>query len=165
MRRFAVMLAALALVLVPTTAAAGPPAVVFEETFEWGPELDEHVSGHCGFDVFIQGRDRVKVTVFFDKHGNERLVRTKINGENHFTTDHGATAFDRWAFSLVEDLVAENLSVNGNVWNVHAGGGGILVNDSGKLVIEFSTGDVIIHGPHDAFFEDPAIALCEGLAP
>lgn len=164
MRRLVVLFAVVALVMVPTAAAAGPPEVVFEETFEWGPELDAGLSDFCGFDVWVQGSDRVKTTVFFDKDGAERLVRTKINGEQHFWTDHGTTAFDRWGFSVMEDLVAENVSVNGNVWNVHAGGGGILVNDSGKIVFEFSTGDVIIHGPHDAFFEDPAIALCAGLA-
>jgi hypothetical protein len=103
-----------------------------------------------------------KVTLFFDKDRAPLRVMVNERGMFHFTTGDSATAFDRFAFNVVEDLVDGTATLNGNVFNVHAsGGGGIVVNDSGQIIFN---SEVIVHGPHDAFDEDPAIALCAALA-
>ena len=163
MRKFVVLFVVLGVLMIPTGALARPPIVVEDFEFGFGPELDLDISAVCNFDVFIEVAGSTKVTVFFDKDGAPLRVQVKERGTAHFTTGHGATAFDRWAFNVVEDFVDGTETVNGNVFNVHAsGGGGIVVNDSGQVVFN---GELIVHGPHDALFEDPTIALCAALAP
>ena len=163
MRKLVVLLVALGVLMIPTGALAGAPIVVEDFEFGFGPELEPDISALCGFDVFLEVTGSTKVTVFFDKDGAPLRVQVKERGEAHFTTGHGATAFDRFAFNVVEDFVDGTATLNGNVFNLHAsGGGGIVVNDSGQIIFN---GELIVHGPHDAFFEDPTIALCAALAP
>jgi hypothetical protein len=163
MRKLAVLLVVFGVLMVPTGALAGAPEVVEDFDFGFGPELDPGISAECGFDVFVEVAGSVKVTLFFDKDGVPLRVMVKERGTAHFTTAHSATGFDRWAFNVVEDFVDGTETTNGNVFNTHAsGGGGIVVNDSGQIIFN---SELIVHGPHDAFFEDPAIALCAALAP
>ena len=163
MRKIAVLFVVLGVLMVPTGALAGAPEVVFEDDFGFGPVLEQDITDACGFDVFIEVAGSTKVTLFFDSDGVPLRVMVKERGTTQFTTAHSATAFDRFAFNVVDDFVDGTVTFNGNVFNVHAsGGGGIVVNDSGQIIFN---SEVIIHGPHDAFFEDPTIALCAALAP
>ena len=161
MRKLTILLVVLGVLMIPTGALATPPMVVEDSEFGFGPVLEPVISDACGFDVFIEVAGSTKVTVFFDKDGAPLRAQVKERGEAHFTTGHGATAFDRFAFNIVEDFVDGTATFNGNVFNVHAsGGGGIVINDSGQVIFN---SELIIHGPHDALFEDPVIALCAAL--
>ncbi len=76
-------------------------------------------------------------------------------------------ATDRWAGKTVIDLDPETGEVirqtdTGNLWNVHAGAGGVLVNDSGRVVFDSEGVPIIVNGPHQPLFgefDDACAAL------
>ena len=163
MRRWTVLIAVMALVVaIPAAASAAAPEVVEDFTASW-EGLDPGATAACGFEVHSDGSETVKVTVFSNNDGEPTKVLVHVNGFNTISSPGGGTVTDNYAFRVIDDLVAGTSRTLGNVFNMHAKGGGILVNDSG--FIEFSDSGVVIHGPHDAFVSDIGEVLCPVLAP
>lgn len=159
MRKRFVLFVVLAVMAIPATAFGAEPEVFgdgeFDESFtipagEWCAfEIDGHVTG------------RFQDKGYFNDDGSLNRVHQKTRGTTHLTGP-GGTAVDRWATNSVFDLEAWTLTKNGNDSNTHAGSGGVLVNDSGNIVIDI-TGEVLrINGPHEAFFGEYD-ALCEAI--
>lgn len=160
MRKLAVLISVFALFMIPTGALAQAPVVLDEGVDTFGPFVDPDLSAACGFDVTIEGAEHFKVTLFFDKDGLPTHITVHVRGSAHLSSA-GGEAWDRWAFSVVEDIAEGTATFNGNVFNVHAGSGGVLVNDSGQVIFN---GELIVHGPHQALFGE-ADDLCAALAP
>jgi hypothetical protein len=147
--------AATATVLIASPASAAQPQVVenatFDDTFTVPAAEDR-----CGVDTEVHEVGSSKVTEYFDNDGNFTKAHVKVNATTTVTSQYGQIV-DRWAWSGWFD--AENLTFtqSGNVYNAHngAGGGGVLVNDSGRIVIDDTTGEaLVINGPHQAWFDD-----------
>ena len=126
-------------------------------------------------DFAIQGREMGSfvTTVFFDKDGETRSAKNHANGTTYWSLPDGDTvAVDRWVnntfFELAPGSGPETPPLSqttvGNPWNVHGGAGGVLVNDSGRVVFD-GNGDIVsVNGPHQALFGDFG-DLCDFLAP
>jgi hypothetical protein len=152
-------------------AFAGKPLV-----FEQG-EFDETfvIPGGVGFcDFDVQGRDTgsFKTTVFFDRDGETRLAKNHANGTTYWSLPDGdVVAVDRWVnnsfFELAPGSGPETPPLSqttvGNPWNVHGGAGGVLVNDSGRVVFDGDGNIVSVNGPHQALFGEFG-DLCDALA-
>ena len=148
--------------LVASPASAAPPAVVYEEDFDntWFVP-DDPV---CGVDITIHEVGTGKVTEFYDNDGDVTRVRVHSMGTTTRTTDFGQVV-DRWSVNHTFDPETLTETTVGNVFNTHAGAGGVLVNDSGRLVIDVITGDELaVNGPHEAWFGEFDDA-CAVLAP
>jgi len=155
--------AMLAAMLVASPAAAAKPVVVVDEDFEntFVSPAEESV---CGVEETIHEVGSVKITDYFDNDGN--FVRGKIHvmGTTHISTEFGELV-DRWSWNGFFDPETLTDTQVGNIFNVHAGPGGVLVNDSGRLVIDVTTGEaLVINGPHQAWFGEFDDA-CAVLAP
>lgn len=145
----------------PTTASAAPPVVVeegeFDNTFEVTADQFE-----CDVDVVVHESGFIRVTEFRDSDGNLTKFHSHINATTRVTSEHG-TIVDRWVENVTFDAVDLTRTFTGNIYNVHAGAGGVLVNDSGRLVFDDTTGEpIVINGPHEAFagdFADACAAL------
>ncbi len=152
--------AAFVAVALPSQASAGKPLVLDEGQFS-----DDFVipadSGPCDFDLRIQEEGSFKVTVFFDKNGETRQAKIHTNGTTRWgLPDEDAVVTDRWVDNTFLELAPGSTpgtpplgaTTVGNPWNAHAGAGGVLVNDSGRIVFD-GDGDVVsVSGPHEAFF-------------
>ncbi len=145
-------------------AAAVPPNTFIDETFEeeffWPAAFNP-----CGVDATVHRKVSVRVAEYFDKDGNFVKGIAHERGTTTVTTEFGQTV-DRWTLTSILDEGAETITTTGNVWNVHsADGGPVLVNDSGRLVEDVWTGEVLaVNGPHDAWFGEFE-RLCEVLEP
>ena len=152
-----------ALALVAGHVAAAPPVVVDEGTFDDTFEVpaDEFF---CDVDVTVNEVGSFRVTDFYDRDGNFVRGRVHVMGTLTVTSAYGQ-AVDRWAQNDTFDPEDLTVTFTGNPWNTHAGAGGVLVNDSGRIVVDVTTGEaVVVNGPHQAFFGD-FDALCEVLEP
>lgn len=138
---------------------ATPPEVVDEGEFAFS-FLEEDMTERCGTDIDIAVEGTYKVTVFFDKDGEPVRERVHENGRVTWTSDHGE-AWENYAVNTDIDYATGTVAYIGNVWNLHAGAGGILVNDSGRII--FGGPDVIVNGPHQAWYEEFG-DLCDALS-
>lgn len=145
-------------------AAAAPPVVVLDETFEDNYSVPAE-EDPCGVDTDVTLVEHVRITEFLDKDGNVRSAQVHVHGTTTTTSAHGELV-DRWALTERFDLEAGTVATTGNVWNVHpASGGRVLINDSGRVVMDLETGEPIsIRGPHDTL-EGNFEAACAILNP
>ena len=146
----------------PGAALATAPEVVYDATES--NSVSFAAGEFCDFAVQLDSTARVRVTLFFDNEGNLIREVTHRSGIETLTAGDKSTQ-DHYAGSIVFDAVDETLSFIGSPWNVHMVGGGILVNDSGRIVIDFASGEETVNGPHDAWEGDPAEAICAALSP
>lgn len=158
MRRSLTLLATVGLLigLVPVAALATPPEV--DEGGFGFRVLQEDMSERCGTDIYITVEGRYRVTVFFDKHGEPIRERIHETGEVLWTSVDGEV-WENYAVNVDIDYAAGTETVKGNVWNIHAGAGGILVNDSGRIVLVPDgkggyEGALTVNGPHQAWYEE-----------
>lgn len=160
----AVATMSLGAVTLASEATAAPPNVVLDQEFEWNSVIPAE-EFECGVEATLREVGTVRRTLFFDRDGNVVRVVTKVNGTNTITTEFGE-AVDRYAEVIRIDTEEGTRTINGNTWNVHAaGGGGVLVNDSGRFVVDLTTGEVVaVNGPRDTFFGN-FDALCTVLGP
>jgi hypothetical protein len=163
MKKLAVLIVALGVMLIPVAALAAAPLVLVDE--DYGYVVDVDLCGTGNVSIVVSGHERH--TMFFNKAGEPTRVAHHDRGTATFTHDDGSTAFDRWAFTFVYDIATDDATFNGSSYNVHAsGGGGILFTDSGKLV--YSSGGDVVHGPHDSYGVDPEpvvdAAICDAWA-
>jgi hypothetical protein len=66
--------------------------------------------------------------------------------------------FDRWAWAGTYDAETDTFTERGNQFNVHAGAGGILVNDSGLIRFTFVEDECVllrVARPRDSFPDGP----------
>ena len=155
--------AVLATVLVASPAAAAKHVVVVDEDFDdtFVVPAEDSV---CGVEETIHDVGSFKVTEYFDNDGNFVRAKVRAMGTTHVSTEFGEVV-DRWSWSGTFDPETVTFTQAGNVFNVHAGAGGVLVNDSGRIVIDEVTGEaLVINGPHQAWFGEFDDA-CAVLAP
>ena len=160
------------LVVTMTSPASADKPLVFEQ----GEFDDTFVIpggvGFCDFDVQRRATGTFKTTVFFDKDGETRLAKNHANGSTFWSLPGGdVVASENWAvnnfFELAPGSGPETPPLSsttvGNVWNVHGGAGGVLVNDSGRVVFDGDGNIVSVNGPHQALFGEVG-ELCDALA-
>ncbi len=142
--------AAAATALVSAPAAAEPPLVVQDEDIDQVITLPASDSP-CGIELTVHDVFSVRVTVFFDEDGDFARAQTHVHGTARVSSEHGEWV-DRWAYTDQFDPESATVTRNGNVYNVHAGSGGVRLNDSGRLVIDDTTGEaIVINGPHEGW--------------
>jgi hypothetical protein len=141
--------------LLASPASAAQPEVVVNETFDDTFSVPA-AEDPCGVDTEVRQVGKVRITDYFDNDGNFTKAHIKVNGTTTLTTEFGEVV-DRWTLSEWFDFETLTSTQSGNVYNVHnpGGGGGVLVNDSGRIVIDTTTGEaLVINGPHQAWFDD-----------
>ena len=140
--------AATALATAPATAV--PPVVVLDE------DVDEVVTlpasdSPCGIELTLHDVYSIRVTGFLDKDGNLVRGQQQAHGTARVSSEYGEWV-DRWAYSEHFDPETLTTALNGNKYNIHAGPGGVLLNDSGRLVIDLTTDEaIVINGPHEGW--------------
>ena len=152
-------------------AAAAKPLVFEDERFD-----DTFIipAGEiCDFDVQLRSQVKVRTTVFFDRDGQTRQAVVHVNGTESWSLPGGEVVlFDRWTNNVTillapgsdENTPPLGIRESGNPWNLHAGPGGVLINDSGHLEFDENFEPVVIRGPHDALLGDPSEVICGELA-
>jgi len=139
--------------LAPLDASAAKPVIEdrFSETTEEVIPICEE--GPVTLSEHVKGVEKA----FFDKDGNLSKATFQINETTTLTSAFGET-FDRWAWAGTYDPKTDSYTERGNQWNVHAGAGGILVNDSGLIQFTFVEGEFTLlraAGPRDAYPDGP----------
>jgi hypothetical protein len=140
-----------------TASAAGEPAVVVDDIVEFTENIPAAES-ICGVDVTIDVTFKIRVTEWYDRDDELVRVQAHLNGTTLLTTENG-TAIDRWSQNEFLDPETLVQTVAGTPYNLHVPGSGtgVLVNDSGLLKIDVTTGDaVFVAGPHPVFFDEEA---------
>ena len=169
MRKRLISIGVAVLMVIPLTAIAAQPDVIVDDTFAFGPEVQPILSGYCGFDVVTEGSESVRVMDFYGQDGELTKTIVHVNGSARYWTDHGVATEN---FALAVKIFPDGSQVTiGNVWNVHDGAGGLLIQDSGRVAFD-AIGDIAeVNGPHEelfAFFEvdDSGVQdFCAALAP
>jgi hypothetical protein len=116
----------------------------------------------CPFEVVLQGAVRARITVWSDDNGEVSKGRIHIQGTTHVSSEHGS-AVNRWVENIQLDTATMTEARTGNSFNVHAGPGGVLVNDSGRVVLDVNGDTVFAAGPRAT--PEEFAELCAHLAP
>jgi hypothetical protein len=146
------------------TASASPPR--FDVNVEEGSESGSYAAGEfC--DVPVDWTDTWKVTFKgrFDSDGT--FVQATVHGHDTATwTSEYGEVFKRRAWAGTYDPATDTFTVRGNQQNLHAGAGGVFVNDSGRTIVVDSTGEILFNaGPLEAFERDLTDDICAKLEP
>lgn len=162
MRRLIVMGTAIGLVLLMAIPAlAAKPVVVVDEDFSYDDTVPGGV-GLCDFEVNIVGSGHETVTEFFNGDGDFVKAHVQVR-ETVVWTGPGGTATEHLAWNGVFDPEAMTFTQNGNVWNLHMGAGGTILQDKGQIVFDDISGEAIrIKGPHEVW-DYGLDALCEAI--
>jgi hypothetical protein len=163
-RLIGLMVAAALVVAMPTAALAAVEKQTnhFDDTFE-----DPFAAELCGLDqVFVHTFGTERVTEFFDKDGELIEVKIQVTGSTEVTDGDGnLLAWENWGEMIIVDFEAGKVYENGNVFNIHVQGEGIVVNDSGRIIFSLEDGSLLeVHGPHEALFTPPPVLICEALS-
>jgi len=164
MRRFLAFAAACALALGSTAAvwAAQPSSETIDVDFS---VVDTQLC--ADFDVTIDGTGHVRVSTYFDRHGDPVMEVNNIairlsysaNGKTVNVIDAGV---DLVKFN---DDGSVTVAVTGIVQLVTAGGQGVVGGETGRLLFHISaTGEFTVISEHGKRAGDPAAAICELLA-
>jgi hypothetical protein len=121
-------------------AAAAQPSVLVETTdAEMQIPAEENP---CGVTVTFEEVSTKRTTTFVDTDGT--VVRQQVHGivTTTVTSEYGQS-INRWGANVVIDFTDGTYTRAGNYDNVHAGAGGVIVNGSGRIVVDETTGDVL----------------------
>ena len=175
MKKITVVVAVMAVVtlLTPMAASADPPIVWEDEFVEELPfgylDADGEWVWVCGFPVFGENTIAEKITTYLNKDGSLRRARLHLSGSTLWTNESGDEVWENWAWTGTYDPDTETFTQTGILWNAHMGAGGILVHDSGRVVLDVSAGPdvpgtpLVVNGPHQAL-EGDFSGLCGALA-
>jgi hypothetical protein len=146
--------AAIAGIAVTTAAAAPPDRDVFFSSFSFEDTWT------CPGTTIVQSNEERDTIVEFSPtrlHIQRHGVATLTANGKTLTSNFSAMIFEDWSVSQVK--------VVGTVYNIQVPGGGSLLLDAGKVVIDLSTDPPTfrIAGPHQQFLGDVA-DLCEYFA-
>lgn len=148
--------AGLTLVGVGSPAEAAKPLVIdggtFDETFYEPFVCDPDVT----LEIHVVGT--FKVTVFFDKDGQTRLLQDRAHGTTTYTpiNGDGPSATEHWSNTAFVKLAPGSLpgdpnlgvTVVGNRTNIHSDDGGkIVLNDSGRVIFDADGNVISLSGP------------------
>jgi len=141
-------------IVAPLGASAAKPDIGdrFSDSVEF--EIDICEQGPVTLSEQVKGVEKD----FFDKDGNLTKQTIQINGTTIISSEFGEI-FDRWAWAGTRDVETDTFTERGNQYNVHAGAGGILVNDSGLIRFTFDEdGEFVllkVAGPRDTIPDGP----------
>jgi hypothetical protein len=144
------------------TATAAPPS--FDVNVDQGSASGSYAAGEfC--DVAVDWTDTWKATFKgrFDSDGT--FVEGTVHGHDAatWTSEHGEV-FKRRAWAGTYDPATDLFTVRGNQQNLHAGAGGVFVNDSGRTIVVDSTGELRFNaGPLEGFDRDLTDDICAQL--
>lgn len=159
MRRVLVFAVAVGMMMaMAAPASAAKPVVFEEEDFDFTETFPAGEA--CDFDVEVRDTGSFIGKFFFDNQGDAIRLSYHARGTSYVSKVGGdVVATDRWAARTVYDLEPATddfirQTDTGNTWNVHAGAGGVLVNDSGRVVYDSDGVPIFIKGPHEGLFEE-----------
>jgi hypothetical protein len=146
--------AAIAGVAVATAAAAPPNRDVFFSSFSFEDTWT------CPGTTIVQSNEERDTVIEFSP--------TRLHIQRHGVatlTANGKTLTSNFSAMIFEDWSVSQVTVVGTVYNIQVPGGGSLLLDAGKVVIDLSTDPPTfrIAGPHQQFLGDVA-DLCEYFA-
>lgn len=165
MRKIMTLVTSAALVVMMPAAAALAAVerhvTEFDEMFS-----DELGASECGVEEFLVHESGVeKMTEHFNRNGDLVKIHVQVTGKTEIFGDGELLAWENFAFMVIVDFEAGTASQNGNVFNIHVTGEGVVVNDSGRIVFSLADGSLVaMNGPHEAFFTPPPVLLCDALA-
>lgn len=149
-----------------TTLPMAALAAVEKEVNEFEVEFEDPLGAElCGVDEFLVHESGVeRVTEFFNKDGDLVKIHIHVTGSSEITGDGELLAWENYGFMLIIDFEKGTVSQNGNVFNIHVTGEGIVVNDSGRIVFSLEDGSLLdLKGPHEAFSTPPPVLVCEAI--
>jgi hypothetical protein len=160
MRRVLVFAVAVGMMMAMAAPASAAKPVVFEEGDSDVTEIFGPGEACDGFAVEVRDTASFIGKLFFDNQGDAIRLSYHARGTSYISKVGGdVVATDRWAARTVFDLEPGTgdfirQTDTGNTWNVHAGAGGVLVNDSGRVVFDSEGVPIIVNGPHEGLFEE-----------
>lgn len=155
--------AAAAVVLAAGPAAAAPPVVEEEGAFSTTSTVPAE-DFPCGVEATFHEDMTFRFTAFLDRAGEVVRRTGHIGGTTTVTTAYGEIT-NRWRENAKLDPEAGTIAWSGNSFNIHGGPGGVLVNKSGRWVVDAETdAPLFVAGPDEDPEADPT-ALCAVLAP
>lgn len=160
MRRSLVLGVVLSLFVLATPVYAVEPVVVVDEAFSG----DETIAAGeiCDFAVHLVDSGHERITQFFNQEGDLVKVTIHVRGTSHWSGP-GGTATEHWSWNGTFDPETLTFTQAGNVWNLHMGQGGTILQDKGRIVRDVANDEAIrINGPHEVF-EQGLGALCEAI--
>jgi hypothetical protein len=129
--------------------------------------------GSCGsFDLLTDYIVTYRGVIVFDKEGQSVIEVDQLLGFGqhsvYYNSEYpdlslsggpGEVETDRWYF---ED---GTLTSSGLTWKVIVPGYGPVFMESGRVVLDFNTGEVILNTGHNQYFEGDLAAICSFLTP
>ena len=153
---------AFALIVLPLAfaapALAGPPTtevtVFVDLTFD-DTEL-------CGFPITFVENGSFKVTTFYDRAGNPvKTILTNFNQRyNSTATANGKTLSTNYPLAVITYIDADTRIEVGLRNAYHVPGGGIVLLDAGRVIIDGATGEATFEAGQHEFLNGSAEDFC-----
>lgn len=148
--------------LIASPASAAKPVVVLDEVVENVDFLEPDASAECGFDVFVTDMTRVKITDYFDNDGNFLRALVQLRGTAYWFSDVKALPAEHWGWNGTFDAETVTFTRRGNIFNIHDRGP--VLTDSGRLIIDEETGDILFQAGNHPLLDEGFGALCDALS-
>jgi hypothetical protein len=162
-RKLAIVGAVAAAALATAGAAGAGAHAVTHYRHLPGNYTDDQCSGApYGFDIQVTGYDDVTIKDTYDKQGN--LVREDFHDKQVATaTANGKTLSQSEDAKITDDYVNNTETWDGVAIRYTTPGGKLLIQDTGKIVFDLTTGDILTeHGQHP--FAEGSTAVCDYFA-
>lgn len=150
------------IVVIPLSAMASVEKHTDEFDIVFGDPIGADLCGVDELTTHLSGVQRV--TEFSDKDGALVEVHVNVTATAEVTGDGELLAWDNYGFMVVFDLTEGTETDLGSPFNTHVHGEGVVINDSGRIVLSLEDGSLLeVRGPHEAFFTPPSELICDAV--
>ncbi len=128
--------------------------------------------GSCGdFNVLTDYTVIVRGTVVFDKEGQARkeFLKAKVIGQSIYYNSNDPDLFLIGGPGELEidhfNFEKETAFLSGLMWKIKVPGYGWIYMETGRLVWDINTGEILSNTAHNQFFDEDLEAVCNALTP
>ena len=157
------MMSVLAMLAMLLSLANVRPALAAPPTTEVSVVVDfTHTdSALCGFPIVYTENGTFKVKTYYDGAGNPvKLILTNMSRYTESATANGKTLTTNWPASVYYSLENNTAAVAGLRAAYHVPGAGVVLLETGRVVFDLATGDVLSTAGEHQLLDGSADAFC-----
>lgn len=115
----------------------------------------------CGFPIVYTENGTFKVKTYYDGAGNPvKLILTNMSRYTETATANGKTLATNWPASVHYSLENNTVAQVGTRVAYHVPGAGVVLLETGRLVFDLATGEVLFTAGQHQLLDGSAPAFC-----
>jgi hypothetical protein len=120
----------------------------------------------CGFPIVYTENGTFEVKTYYDGAGNPiKLILTNMSRYTETATANGKTLTTNWPAAVYYSLENNTAAVVGLRAGYHVPGAGVVLLETGRVVFDLATGDVLFTAGEHQLVDSSAPAFCNYFEP